>query len=217
MSTPSEPAAKPIARFGSLNVSTRGPDGNEAHARVFVNGVSRGESPCVVELDPGEHAVEVRSWHGNKSKSLIVKSGSSTEATFTFAGADIPIVSPDAATSPRLVNTESAAESSGSFMPWVTLGTGVALAIGGGATALAAQLDKNEIEDAGLGLSQVQARADWDDADTQATIGLSLLGVGAAVAVGGLFWELNADGEAPSAAIVTPASGGLSVGFAGTF
>lgn len=74
--------------------------------------------------------------------------------------------------------------------PWVVVGSGAALAIGGGVLLLLAQGDISTVEDAEAGSAWSEVEDANDRAPTLSTAGAIMLGVGAAAAVVGISWAL---------------------------
>lgn len=98
-----------------------------------------------------------------------------------------------------------------SAAPWVLLGAGAAVALGGGVAEVLAGLDYGRLktDPAGPALDGLR-----QSGNTKQAIGLSMLGVGGAAVVGGLVWlALGAPAGAPTAsAWVGDGSGGVVVG-----
>lgn len=96
----------------------------------------------------------------------------------------------------------------GGFLPWVTVGAGVALAgVGGTFLALGLQ-DVAEVEEASVGTAWSDVAEANDRAATRTGTGVALLAVGVAAAAGGvLWWALGSDDGSEVA--LSPAPNGL--------
>jgi tetratricopeptide (TPR) repeat protein len=94
-------------------------------------------------------------------------------------------------------------------LPWLVAGGGALIAAGGGVALLVAAGAAGTVEDAPQGTPWVDLRDDADQADTLSVVGGVMLGVGGALAVGGLLWALASGGGGAEAPAVAVGPGGV--------
>jgi hypothetical protein len=175
---------------------------------------------AAVLLDDGSHQL-VASAPGYQTHTRELHVDGGTDARFDvpltrepIAKQTPPALPPPPAAGPAALQVT---ESSGSIVPWIVVGSGAAVAIGGGVLLALGLSDKSKVEKAKDGANWPEIRDAWERAPTLLTVGWVMVGVGVAGAATGLTWKLafdEASDRAPRAQLrVQP--GGLQL--AGTF
>jgi hypothetical protein len=166
-----------------------------AHAELRLDGqrVAPGEH----RLDAGEHAVHAEAPdHRAHEKTFAVVGGQRLELPIALAELAPSAALPGPAPLESRAQGAAAADEGGSAWPWVVVGTGGALAAGGGVLLGLALSRKAELEDLGDGeMTWPEFSEERDAVGTRALIGGVLIGVGAAAAAGGLVWALSRGGR----------------------
>jgi hypothetical protein len=162
-----------------------------------VTGLELAGHPLLVDLAKlkevvvavGQHQLRVLTEGGVEEHRLVVAPG----ARLPMPGPP-PEVSPEVDAAVAVVAAGAGGEGPG-LWPWVVSGSGAAVAAGGVVLLLSAASDKDRVDGAGANergnvdeLSQAEAADIWEDARSKEKLGLGLVGVGAAAAVGGLVW-----------------------------
>jgi len=160
--------------------------------------------PGHVLLGIGEHQVAIRLDDGRSSTARVVVRGHTEGALDIDLGPLQPHAAVDAPPSPPPVapppsyDVPPAPPSSGvDAAPWVVLGVGLAVAIGGVVLVAVGQEDIASIEHAAHGTPWSSLQSTYDRTPIETGVGGTLLGVGLAAAVVGLVWgvaQLSASG-----------------------
>lgn len=95
---------------------------------------------------------------------------------------------------PVLTATGTPEEPSSSVAPWLLIGGGAGVAVGGGVLFALGLSSVGTVEDAPAGTNFNELRGDADRAPLFTTLGGIGLGVGVAAVVGGVVWLLSEDG-----------------------
>lgn len=183
-------------------------------AAVAIDGVDAGVAPIApVDVTPGRHIVAVRRpGFLALTREVDVRGGWTETVVVELA--------------PAATQVAPSVEAP-SIWPWVSLGVGGAVAIGGAVSVWAGEQDHLEIVDAEgyaegqlVGLSRDRAVALETSGDDKKLMGWVLVGVGSAVMVGSVVWmilDAPSDGAGTVAPVVTGVPGGAALGAAGRF
>jgi len=175
-------------------------------------------------LDPGEHTITIEFASGataTKKETLLERDKKTIELgpSSTAASAPAPTVSPTEPSPPPPPASPEAPEHaapSSSALPWVTVGVGGALLVGGGVLFVVARGKESTLEQAcpsRVGCAP-SLRSTYDAAKTFNTVGLTLGAVGIAAAGVGLSMVLARPSSSTSAAlVVSPRGADLTVRF----
>ena len=163
---------------------TSSPDG----ADVLIDGRKAGVTPLRAEVAAGKHFVAVeRPGFARQSSELSFE-----EAPVEHAVTLVPIAAP-----PPAVKAER-----GAVLPWVLIGTGAALLVGGGIAGSQAQKTADDL--AGAERGDYSTQAEWDDerdsGKNLALVADGLFVTGAAALITGGVLLFTDDGDAPTAA-----------------
>lgn len=162
--------------------------------------------------EPGEAAVALRRYlvarpqHPERARltELAAQLEADQRALSAQRAAPPPPPPPGPPAAPSPLPAPRATSSGPGAGPWIVLGGGVVAA----GVGLALMLSANGQVDDAANASGERARADLlDGASTQHTVGVALLGVGAAAAVGGVLWRALAPGRAPTLSMGVGAGG----------
>lgn len=199
-----------------MRVEARDSLGEPLTARVVIDRESAGSTPLSIALETGAHEVVVSNGAASRSKRLHVAAGETARASFLFP-AKQPHIAPVPSSEVKTVRSGSdTGNKERPALPWVLAGLGAATAVGGLVTALVGVNQKSDVESSSS-MSHADAAAQWDSADSLETTGFVLLGVGGAMAVGGVIWGATTLGGKETRITVVPSNSGAYFGFTGTF
>lgn len=178
--------------------------------------------PGHVLLGIGEHQVAIRLDDGRSSTARVVVRGHTEGALDIDLGplqaheaVETTVSPPPSIAPPASYDVPPAPASSGvDAAPWVVLGVGLAVAIGGVALVVVGQTDIANIEHAAHGTPWSSLQSTYDRAPIETGVGGTLLGVGLAAAVVGLVWgvaQLSANGARDNAVAFDVGLGSVSV------
>jgi hypothetical protein len=170
-------------------------------------------------LNFGEHVLEVRApGYLRETRKVTMRSGEEqrllVELTAAEHGAE------PAPEGPGLTNGGRSASQDGGpgALPWVLVGGGGALMIGGGVLLAMSQADIDEVEGASKPATWSSESQDaYDAAPVKSGVGFALLGVGAVSATIGLVWALGGDESDARADRVRVTWSGQRVAIGGRF
>jgi len=151
--------------------------------RIEIDGVSVGENSLGTPLpfDPGPHQVEVKLGEATKfSETVSLGEGDSKEVVIEFAEESKASAGP-AGPAERVEQDRAPAKKSGSALPWIIGGVGVAGLAASGVFLVMKNQKVSELEDAcGPGGNKCPAdkEADYDDAKKYNTLSMVSFGVG---------------------------------------
>ena len=199
---------KEVAPLRSAEVTVTA---NINDARVELDGKGVGLTPFAGRLPPGDHVLAVgKGGYIGAGREVTLKPGEAHAFVF------------DLSLQPDVVK-----ERLRRAAPWAVVGLGALCAGGGGyllyrAEELREGVRNADTNEAGqvTGMSQQKAFATRDDADLLATLGIVALSAGAATIIGGTTWAFLQEPSplpTPSTIQLTPAQGGLFLGWAGSF
>ncbi|TNF24076.1 MAG: PEGA domain-containing protein [Deltaproteobacteria bacterium] len=185
-------------------------------ATVLVDGAVVGTAPVEpLDVAPGKHTVAVRRvGFSTMTRDVDVQGARTATVVVELAAAvEKPVEPPD---------------DGASFWPWVTLGVGGAVSIGGAISVWSGEQDHLEITQAEgysegqlVDMSRDRALALEASGDDKKLVGWILVGVGSAVMVGSAVWlALDAPPEGEGTTVVPTASvtpGGAALGAVGRF
>jgi hypothetical protein len=190
--------------IGVVRISLTPPD-----AKLRVNGApaTRGNDGALV-LNPGAYEIEARATGYQTSTRLVrVEPGSALEVdlalprdatTLALAPPTAAATGTAATTEPRApIPTEPAEAPGKSVTPWVVVGISSAVAIGGGVLLGLALHDVSTVENTPPTTDWSEVETKYKRSPTLSTIGIVMLGAGAAGIAAGLTWHFlqHADSE----------------------
>lgn len=164
-----------------------------ADARVLLDGaeVSLVEGQPLV-LNFGDHTLDVRAeGYAREARKVTVRGGEaqSLHVELNALGAGVADGEPGA-------GVAATASGGPGALPWVLVGVGAALMVGGGVLVALAQGDIDQVEDPGADARWADESADaYDAAPVKSGVGFALLGVGAVGVTAGLVWALGGGGD----------------------
>jgi len=194
---------------GTLALEIEPPD-----ARVLLDGLVvtvEPERPLVLNF--GEHTLELSATgYQRQTRKLALRGGEAqtmrVELVAEGSGASASSFSTD----------DGAADEGPGALPWVLVGAGGALMIGGGVLIAIAQSDIDSVEGAAKGASWSSESQDaYDAAPVESGVGIALLGVGAVSATIGLVWALGGGEDDARAGDVRVTLGARRVAISGSF
>ena len=176
--------------------------------------------PRIVGLSAGSHDVRLAAkGYEEQMLSLDVRTGKETVAQFMLGR---PVPKPEVVATPVSTTPPTAVEKSPPVVPWVLVGSGAAVALGGlginlWALDAAATRDSYATPGAG-GLSETERQTKYEaaqkDAETRAVVSYVMYGVGGATVVAGVVLLLLPEDDVPSAVRATPFLSSDTAGFA---
>ena len=180
--------------------------------------------PRTIGLSEGEHVIELSApGHEPLEATIRVIAARGTFAQYALS-ARAKALPPPAPLPERVASAPAKVEAGArqrSILPWVLVGAGSALVLGGiGTTFWAASAvdDAEKHSGAVPGLSVAERRAHYDDArssvETRATLTYALFGAGVAAAAAGVAWLILSDVSEATAAVPFPVIGRGEMGLA---
>jgi hypothetical protein len=145
-------------------------------------------------VDFGEHTLELSApGYVHESRTVNVRAGE-TKTLHISLVTETSAATPDEADPAAPVGAPPPAPASDGgpgAMPWVLVGVGGAMIIGGGALLLLAQGDIHDVEHAKTGTYWQDVSGAFDASPVKSAAGFALLGVGTAGVTAGLIWALG--------------------------
>ncbi len=172
-------------------------------------------------LDPGERVITVRA-DGYREEELRVTINGGEDKVIPVELAPLePALPPEPVRAqpgpePSPLPAAQPATARGRLAPWIVIGASAAVAVTGGVLLGLALSDKAKVEDASKGTQWSSVKSASNRVPTLSTVGIVMLGVGAAGIAAGLAWKLiPAQSRRDQSASLRVQPGGLEL--AGTF
>ena len=187
--------------------------------------------PRTIGLSAGEHSLSLKApGHESVETEVRITAGRATVARYALAPAKTAAPPPAASSPVAPVKpppaVEERAPAGASALPWVLVGAGGALALGGVAATVwagSAADDAERYSSAVPGMSEDERRRRYDEADeavqTRSAVSYVLYGAGAAAVGAGVAWLLLGEGADEAGALLVPLAGPdrIGLGLRGAF